>query len=85
MQRIPETTERLALPGAEPYDAALASRLQQAVAAKGSAYIPRTRHLVGKAPKYINRLIFESSPYLLQHAHNPVCWYERESGKQIYI
>ncbi|MDE3077532.1 MAG: DUF255 domain-containing protein, partial [Chloroflexota bacterium] len=22
-----------------------------------------------------NRLIHESSPYLLQHAHNPVDWY----------
>jgi len=25
--------------------------------------------------KYSNRLIHESSPYLLQHAHNPVDWY----------
>ena len=25
--------------------------------------------------KYINRLISEKSPYLLQHAHNPVDWY----------
>src|SRR6478736_5375059 len=24
---------------------------------------------------YTNRLIHESSPYLLQHAHNPVDWY----------
>ncbi|MHA6249013.1 thioredoxin domain-containing protein [Pontibacter sp. CAU 1760] len=27
------------------------------------------------ANKHINRLIHESSPYLLQHAHNPVDWY----------
>ena len=27
------------------------------------------------APKYTNRLIHETSPYLLQHAHNPVDWY----------
>ena len=27
------------------------------------------------APKHTNRLIKESSPYLLQHAHNPVDWY----------
>ena len=27
------------------------------------------------APKYTNRLVHESSPYLLQHAHNPVDWY----------
>ena len=26
-------------------------------------------------PKYTNRLIHEASPYLLQHAHNPVDWY----------
>ena len=26
-------------------------------------------------PKYTNELIRESSPYLLQHAHNPVNWY----------
>ncbi len=26
-------------------------------------------------PKYTNRLIHESSPYLVQHAHNPVDWY----------
>src|SRR5690348_10811147 len=25
--------------------------------------------------KYTNRLIKETSPYLLQHAHNPVDWY----------
>src|SRR5207244_4036063 len=25
--------------------------------------------------RYTNRLIQESSPYLLQHAHNPVDWY----------
>ncbi|HYG17216.1 MAG TPA: thioredoxin domain-containing protein, partial [Bacteroidia bacterium] len=25
---------------------------------------------------YTNRLIHASSPYLLQHAHNPVDWYE---------
>ena len=26
-------------------------------------------------PKHTNRLINETSPYLLQHAHNPVAWY----------
>src|SRR3954467_13784432 len=26
-------------------------------------------------PKHTNRLIDETSPYLLQHAHNPVDWY----------
>jgi len=26
-------------------------------------------------PEHTNRLIHETSPYLLQHAHNPVDWY----------
>ena len=29
----------------------------------------------GDTPKYTNRLILETSPYLLQHAHNPVDWF----------
>jgi hypothetical protein len=28
-----------------------------------------------KMTKHSNQLIHESSPYLLQHAHNPVDWY----------
>jgi len=57
-------------------DAALQARLHQALAAKGPGYVPRTRHLnADGTPKYTNRLILESSPYLLQHAHNPVNWF----------
>ncbi|MGA6925251.1 MAG: thioredoxin domain-containing protein [Desulfosarcina sp.] len=43
---------------------------------RGADYRPRTRHLdeQGRA-LYTNRLFLESSPYLLQHAHNPVDWY----------
>jgi uncharacterized protein YyaL (SSP411 family) len=29
----------------------------------------------GDQPQHTNRLIHETSPYLLQHAHNPVDWY----------
>lgn len=37
---------------------------------------PRTRHLrPDGTPRYTNRLARESSPYLQQHAHNPVDWY----------
>ena len=37
---------------------------------------PRTRHLdANGAPLFTNRLAQESSPYLRQHAHNPVDWY----------
>src|SRR6185369_14884098 len=63
------------LPGAPAMPADLPARLQAALAAKGAGYVPRTHHLVGQAPKFTNRLVLESSPYLLQHAHNPVNWY----------
>jgi uncharacterized protein YyaL (SSP411 family) len=63
------------LPGAPPWEPALRARIAAAVAAEGHA-APRTRHLrPDGSPRYTNRLILESSPYLLQHAHNPVDWY----------
>ena len=38
--------------------------------------LPRTKHLLEDgSPRFTNRLIHESSPYLLQHANNPVDWY----------
>jgi len=45
-------------------------------------------------PTFTNRLIHEKSPYLLQHAHNPVDWYPwgeeafaaaKEEGKPIFL
>lgn len=43
---------------------------------KKALYEVRTRHLDRDGePLYTNRLINEDSPYLLQHAHNPVDWY----------
>lgn len=43
---------------------------------RGPDYKPRTKHLLDDgSAKYTNRLFLESSPYLLQHAHNPVNWY----------
>ncbi len=57
-------------------DAAFKARLLEAVAQKGASYAPRTRHKSADgSPKYNNRLVFETSPYLLQHAHNPVNWF----------
>ena len=35
----------------------------------------RAPHQQSPAEEYHNSLIFEKSPYLLQHAHNPVDWY----------
>ena len=46
------------LPGALPVSHELAARIAKA----------------GGAEKYTNRLVFEGSPYLRQHAHNPVDW-----------
>ena len=64
------------LPGFNDGDAKLMAALNAALAAQGPQYRPRTRHLESDGrPKYTNRLIFETSPYLLQHAHNPVSWY----------
>ncbi|MFQ5877451.1 MAG: thioredoxin domain-containing protein [Acidobacteriota bacterium] len=63
-------------PGAEPYAADLKERLAAALLDKGPDYRPRTHHLRPDGrPIFTNRLILETSPYLLQHAHNPVDWY----------
>ena len=52
------------------------AELEQAYLNKDKNYTPRTQHLdkQGRAI-FSNHLILESSPYLLQHAHNPVNWY----------
>jgi uncharacterized protein YyaL (SSP411 family) len=65
-----------ALPGAEPFPDGLRRRLEAELAARGPGHTPRTRHLDpdGK-PAYTNRLLLEASPYLQQHAHNPVDWH----------
>ena len=57
-------------------DATFKTRLQQARKAKGEHYVARTKHKNDQGvPKYSNRLILETSPYLTQHAHNPVNWF----------
>ena len=65
-------------PAAPPYSPELSAELAAALSRRQAApggYRPRTHHLLGvDAPKYTNRLVLESSPYLLQHAHNPVDW-----------
>ncbi|MBW1767856.1 MAG: thioredoxin domain-containing protein [Deltaproteobacteria bacterium] len=51
-------------------------KLEEMKKIRGAAYKPRTKHLRPDGwAKYTNRLFLESSPYLLQHAHNPVNWY----------
>ena len=61
------------LPGAAPFPEELQQRLERAAA---DSTAPRTRHVRADGrPRYTNRLILEPSPYLRQHAHNPVNWY----------
>jgi len=64
------------LPGAKGFNMELQEQIKTMKKKRGNTYKPRTRHLEknGRA-KYTNRLFLESSPYLLQHAHNPVNWY----------
>ena len=63
-------------PGGEPYQAELRDRLVFALNSKPEGYRARTHHRnVDGSPVYTNRLVLESSPYLLQHAHNPVDWH----------
>ncbi len=82
------------LPGTAPRDEALARRLADAVRAKGPHYAPRTHHLDGGRARFTNRLVLERSPYLLQHAHNPVDWWPwceeafaeaRRAGKPVFL
>jgi len=82
-------------PGAAPPDPALAERLTAAVAARGPGHAPRTHHLdAAGRPRFTNRLVLERSPYLLQHAHNPVAWWPwgdeafeeaRRSGRPVFL
>jgi uncharacterized protein YyaL (SSP411 family) len=72
----PEGESNPRLPGFESSDPSLQADLERRLRDKGPDYAPRTHHLHPDGrPKFINRLIRESSPYLLQHAHNPVSWY----------
>ena len=69
--------------------------LKQVYFEKGDNYKARTKHIdKNNHAKYTNHLILESSPYLLQHAHNPVNWYSfsdeafekaKQENKPIFI
>ena len=63
-------------PGATPRPPELQARLEAALAAMPADYEPRTELLdPAGEPLFLNRLILETSPYLRQHAHNPVDWF----------
>ena len=64
-------TLQMVPPGAPPRSAALSAELTRA-----ASDTPRTRHRnEDGSPIYTNRLALQTSPYLLQHAHNPVDWH----------
>lgn len=64
------------LPGTAVFSASLLKQFEAKRAAREKDYKPRTRHLRSDGwAEYTNRLFLESSPYLLQHAHNPVNWH----------
>jgi len=79
----------------QDYSPELQVELQSALRSKGLDYKPRTEHLLSNGrPKYTNRLILEDSPYLIQHAHNPVNWFPwgpeafekaKREGKPIFL
>ena len=73
MERLPSY---IPPPGVSRVDPELMDRFARALRIREEGYRPRTRHHgpTGWA-KYTNRLFLETSPYLLQHAHNPVDWY----------
>ncbi len=64
------------LPGADAHGEALVARMRSTRDEQDATYRPRTRHLdPDGSPRFTNRLFLETSPYLLQHAHNPVNWF----------
>ncbi len=65
-----------AQPDAPAFSPNLRAKLEAALSVRGSAYRARTEHLTEAGrPRFTNRLLLEKSPYLQQHAHNPVNWF----------
>ncbi len=77
------------------YTPQLRQQLEAGVQVLGPDYQPRTEHLTENGrPLFTNRLILEDSPYLRQHAHNPVDWQPwgpgafemaRREGKPVFL
>jgi uncharacterized protein YyaL (SSP411 family) len=64
------------LPLLDSYSPDVQDNFKRRMTALGKDYVPRTQHLKADGSvKFVNALIFEESPYLLQHAHNPVNWH----------
>ncbi|MBR58445.1 MAG: thioredoxin domain-containing protein [Myxococcales bacterium] len=66
----------IALPGAKPMPSALVKQLEDGRKTAPETALHHTKNFAANGtPKYINRLVLETSPYLLQHCYNPVDWY----------
>ena len=64
------------LPGTDAFTPAVWTEIEEAWSQTPDDYTPRTQHLRDDGtPLYANRLLLAVSPYLRQHAHNPVNWY----------
>ena len=64
------------LPGAQAFSSNLQAELASMWAKRQSDEPARTHHLnADGTPVYVNRLMLQDSPYLRQHAHNPVDWH----------
>ncbi len=94
---VPSVETRLTetnLPGAPAFPPDVAAAIGAAVEKEGGGQAARTRHAGNGVPLFTNRLILESSPYLRQHAHNPVNWYPwgdeafaeaRRTGRPVFL
>ncbi len=89
------STNLYADPPGVVYTAELRQQLNAGLQARGTGYQPRTEHFHEDGrPEFTNRLILEDSPYLRQHAHNPVDWFPwgpeafetaRREGKPVFL
>ena len=83
------------LPGLPATEQARTARFYAIYQQKAGSYTVHTQHLNSDgSPKYVNALVAEDSPYLKQHAHNPVNWFPwsedafaraREENKPIFL
>ncbi len=64
------------LPGLSAAEGVRTARLHAIYQQKVGSYTVHTQHLNSNgSPMYVNALVTEDSPYLKQHAHNPVNWF----------
>ncbi|MEO2172496.1 MAG: DUF255 domain-containing protein, partial [bacterium] len=76
MLAMPVTAVLIDPPGADSRGTKLRHDLHAAYLQKKGSYVVRSSHMDDDGvPTYTNRLVHEDSPYLLQHAHNPVDWH----------